>query len=82
MEGDYLEIEVYGFKAKVYKDGKYYAGTVRELHANTQATSLQELRKNLKEAVSLVFEDVLKNEKEWSKAIVKKVKASVIQNLA
>ena len=77
-----MEMEVYGFKAKVTKDGKYYVGTVRDLHANTQAKSLSELRKNLKEVVSLVFEDVLDNEKEYSKAIVRKVKANLIQNLA
>lgn len=75
-------MEIYGFKAKVVKDGKYYAGTVRELHANTQAKSLKELKENLKEAVSLVFEDILAHENQYSKEIVKKVKANVIQNLA
>ena len=77
-----MKLDIYGFKADVYKDGKYYVGTVRELHANTQARSLKELRENLKEAVSLVFEDVLAHEKEYSVAIVNKVKAMVIQNLA
>lgn len=77
-----MELTVYGFKAKVIKDGKYYVGTVRELHANTQANSLRELKKNLKEAVSLVFEDVLENETQYSKTVVKKVKTNVIENLA
>lgn len=77
-----MDLTVYGFKAKVMKDGKYYVGTVRELHANTQAQSLRELKKNLKEAVSLVFEEILENEKDYSKTIVNKVKANVIANLA
>lgn len=80
--GDHIEINIYGFKAKVLKDGKYYVATVRELHANTQAKSLKELRANLKEVVSLVFEDVLMHETHYSKAIAKKVKENIIQNLA
>jgi hypothetical protein len=36
-----MKIDIYGFQADVSKDGKYYAGTVRELHANTQAKSLK-----------------------------------------
>jgi|GEM_PF-3169479 predicted RNase H-like HicB family nuclease len=77
-----MQIDIYGFKAHVSKDGKYYAATVRELHANTQARSLKELKENLKEVVRLVFEDVLHNEKEYNAAIVSKVKANLIQNLA
>ena len=77
-----MKLEVYGFTADVSKDGKYYAATVRELHANTQAKSITELKKNLKEVVRLVFEDVLKNEVSYSKTIVNKVKANLIQNLA
>lgn len=77
-----MQIEVYGFKADVSKDGKYYSATVRELHANTQARSLRQLKENLKEVVRLVFEDVLHHENEYSKTIVKKVKANLIQNLA
>ncbi len=77
-----MGILVYGFKAKVFRDGKYYVGTVSDLHANTQATTLRELEKNLKDAVALVFEDVLNHESEYSKSIVKKVKENVIENLA
>ena len=77
-----MQIEVYGFKAIVVKDGKYYTATVRELHANTQAKSLKELKENLKEVVRLVFEDVLHNESEYSKHIVKRVKTNLIQNLS
>ena len=77
-----MQIDIYGFKAQVSKDGKYYAATVRELHANTQARSLKELKENLKEVVRLVFEDVLHNEKEYNKDIVNRVKANLIQNLA
>jgi len=77
----FMKLDIYGFKASVSKDGKYYAANIKELHANTQARSLNELKKNLKEAVRLVFEDVLKNESEYNKEIVKKVKATLIQNL-
>jgi predicted RNase H-like HicB family nuclease len=77
-----MKLDVYGFKADVFKDGKYYAATVKELHANTQAKSMKELRENLKEVVRLVFEDVLKNEVSYSKTIVNRVKTNLIQNLA
>jgi len=79
---DKMKLDVYGFKADVFKDGKYYAATVKELHANTQAKSMKELRENLKEVVRLVFEDVLKNEVSYSKTIVNRVKTNLIQNLA
>ncbi len=78
---DKMKLEVYGFKADVVKDGKCYAATVKELHANTQAKSIKELKANLKEVLHLVFEDVLKNEVSYSKAIVDKVKANLIRNL-
>ena len=77
-----MKFEVYGFRAEVSRGGKYYAATVRELHANTQAKSMREPKENLKEVVRLVFEDVLKNEVSYSKTIVNKVKANLIQNLA
>jgi predicted RNase H-like HicB family nuclease len=77
-----MELEIYGFKAKIVKDGKHYAATVKELNANTQGKSLSEVKKNLKEAVALVFEDVLKRESSYNKALVKKVKTNVRQNLA
>ncbi len=69
-----IQIEIYGFKANVSKDGKYYAGIARELHANTQAKSLKELKANLKEVVRLVFEDALNHENEYSSSIVNKIK--------
>jgi len=72
-------MEVYGFKANVVKDGKVYAATVRELHANTQAKSLKELKENLKEVVRLIFEDVLHNENEYNKSVVKKVRKQIIE---
>ena len=74
-------MEIYGFAAKVERDGKYYVGSVKELHAHTQATSLRELKKNLKEVVSLVLEDVLRHESEYNKSIVAEVKAKLIQKL-
>ena len=75
-------MEIYGFKAKIVKDGKYYAATVKELNANTQGRSLPEVKKNLKEAVALVFEDVLRRENRYDKALVRKVKTNVLHNLA
>ncbi len=77
-----MELDIYGSKAQVWKEGKYYGATVRELHANTQAKSLRELKDNLKEVVTLVFEDVLKHENEYSKSVVIKIKKNLIQNLA
>jgi predicted RNase H-like HicB family nuclease len=57
IQDDKMKLKVLGYTADVFRDGKYYAATVRELHANTQATSIKELKKNLKEVVLLVLED-------------------------
>ncbi len=46
-----MKMEVYGFKAEVYKDGKWFIGEVPELHVHDQAKTLRELESELKDAI-------------------------------
>ncbi|MGB5158466.1 type II toxin-antitoxin system HicB family antitoxin [Desulfobacterium sp. N47] len=44
-------------KAEIYNDGEYYCGRCIDFDIFTQGKSLDELVKNLKEAIQLHFED-------------------------
>jgi predicted RNase H-like HicB family nuclease len=44
-------MQVYGFKAHVYKDGDWFVGEIAELHIHDQAKTLRELEDELKDAV-------------------------------
>ena len=46
-----MKIDIYGFKATVHKDGKWYIGEISALHVHDQAASLRELENELKDAV-------------------------------
>lgn len=46
-----MRMEIYGFKADVYRDGKWFVGTIDELHVQDQAKSLRKLESELKDAV-------------------------------
>ena len=72
-----MQIDIYGFKATVTRDGKYLVGEIPELHIADQAGSLNELEIELKDAVSLVVDFILKDEKNASKGF----SASVIRRL-
>lgn len=44
-------MEIYGFKAKVYRDGNWFIGSIPELHVHDQAKTLRELEDELEDAV-------------------------------
>lgn len=46
-----MRMEIYGFKTDVKKDGKWFIGSIEELHVQDQAKSLRELENELKDAV-------------------------------
>lgn len=46
-----MEIDIYGFKARVYKDGRWLIGEIPRLHIHDQAKSIRELENELKDAV-------------------------------
>ena len=46
-----MELNIYGFKAKIHRDGKWFTGEIPELHVQDQAESLRELESELKDAV-------------------------------
>jgi predicted RNA binding protein YcfA (HicA-like mRNA interferase family)/predicted RNase H-like HicB family nuclease len=73
-----MEIEVYGFKAKITKEGKYLIGEIPELHIADQAKTLNELENELKDAVSLVVNLILDDPKDASKSF----SAAVIRRLS
>jgi hypothetical protein len=52
-----MKMEIYGFKASVYKAGDFFVGEIPELHVHDQAKSLRELEEDLKDtAVSFSLE--------------------------
>ncbi len=69
-----MKLKIRGFVADIYKEGKYYVGTIRALHANTQAKTLKELKSNLNEVIDLVIEDVKRHQNEYPFSTIKKVK--------
>ena len=71
-----MQIDVYGFKAKVTRDGKYFIGEIPELHVQDQAKSLRELESELKDAVDTVVEFLL--EKNHQKDIKSPILKSLI----
>lgn len=78
-----MQMDVYGFKAKISRDGKYLIGEIPELHIADQAQSLKELESELKDAVSLVvnfiFKDPKNAEKSFSSSVIRKLKMQVVE---
>ncbi len=64
-----MKMEIYGFKADVYKDGKFFIGEISELHIHDQAKNLRDLENELKDAVDTVVEFM--SEKNQQKQTVK-----------
>jgi predicted RNase H-like HicB family nuclease len=56
-----MKMDIYGFKANVYKDGKWLVGEIPELHVHDQAKTLRDLENELKDAVDTVITFVLEN---------------------
>ncbi|MCL4411354.1 hypothetical protein M1329_00225 [Candidatus Marsarchaeota archaeon] len=69
-----MKMEIYGFKADVHRDGKWFVGTIDELHVQDQARSLRELESELKDAVDTAVEFLTE------KSIVK-TKSPVLRSL-
>ena len=46
-----MQMDIYGFRAKVHKGGKWFIGEIPELHVHDQAGTLRELESELKDAV-------------------------------
>ena len=59
-----MKMEVYGFKAFVYKDEKWFVGEIPELHVHDQAKTLRELEEELKDAVDTAVAFSLEHESE------------------
>lgn len=51
-----MKMEIYGFKARVHKDGNLLVGEIPELHIHDQAKTMRELENELKDAVDTVIE--------------------------
>ncbi len=77
-----MELEVYGFRAKISRDGRYLIGEIPELHIQDQAKDLKELESELKDAVSLVINFIIANPKDAAKSfrvgVIRKVKVQPI----
>ncbi len=55
-------MEIYGFRANVYKDGEWFIGEIPELHVHDQAKTLRELEDELKDAVDTAIAFSLEHE--------------------
>jgi hypothetical protein len=77
-----MELEIYGFRAKISRDGRYLIGEIPELHIQDQAKDLKELESELKDAVSLVINFIIANPKDAAKSfrvsVIRKVKVQPI----
>ena len=78
-----VRMKVYGFSATVQRErSRGYVARIKELHANTQGRTIDELRSNLKDVAKLMIIDVLEHEKLYSKATVEKARIIVMKALA
>lgn len=59
-----LEIEIYGFTAKVVISEGTYSGEIEDLHVITQAKTLKQLKNRLEEAAELTIDSLLKHPEE------------------
>jgi predicted RNase H-like HicB family nuclease len=59
-----MEIDIYGFKARVGISEGTYSGEIEELHVITQAKTLKQLKNGLEEAAELTTDSLLKNPSE------------------
>ena len=68
-------MDIYGFKAKVYKGGKWFIGEIPELHVHDQAKMPRELENELKDAVDTAITFALENRRKDA------IKSHVIRSL-
>ena len=59
-----LEMDIYGFNAKVTISENSYSGIVEELHIVTQSRTLKQLKERLEEAVELTIDAIVKTPSE------------------
>ncbi len=59
-----MDIEIYGFTAKVTISEGTYSGEIEDLHVITQAKSLKQLKNRLEEAAELTIDSLLKHPEE------------------
>ncbi len=70
-----MKMDIYGFKAEISKEGKWFIGEIPELHVQDQAKSLRKLESELKDAVDTAVEFLLeKNHR-------KEIKSPVLKSL-
>jgi len=70
-----MKMEIYGFKADVHKDGRWFIGVIPELHVQDQAKSLRKLESELKDAVDTAVEFLLEKNNR------KEIKSPVLRSL-
>lgn len=59
MQRENLKLDIYGYSAKVYWDGKRFIGRIDELHVTDAAKSIRELEDDLKNAAAGLLESSL-----------------------
>ena len=58
-----IKLNIYGYAAKVYWDGKRFIGRIDELHVTDAAKSIKELEDDLKNAASGLLGSALTSRK-------------------
>jgi hypothetical protein len=58
-----IKLNIYGYVAKVYWDGKRFIGRIDELHVTDAAKSIKELEDDLKNAAGGLLESALTSKK-------------------
>lgn len=78
-----MEMDIYGFRSKVTRDGKHLIGEIPELHVVDQSDSLKDLESELKDAVTLVVEFIIKDPKHATKSfgpsVIRKLNLQVVK---
>jgi predicted RNase H-like HicB family nuclease len=59
-----MEMDIYGFKAKVTVSEGTYSGEINELHVITQGKTLKQLKTRLEEATELTIDAIVKHPSE------------------
>ena len=72
-----LEMNIYGFKAKVSRSEGWYVGVINDLHVVDQGKTLKVLEERLKEGAELALEDIFKNPNKEVKNYPKSVLAKL-----
>ena len=70
-----MKMEIYGFKALVYRDDKWFVGEIPELHVHDQAKTLRELENELKDAIDTAIAFSLEHETKPKSQVVRSLLA-------